>query len=108
MGIRSSARLADDGFPHNRGGIRDRYAWAHSRVKALHLKNGSVAKARNAAAGIAEGECFLSFGILGYRAGEWVTGTAMKGSWSVFTNVTGVQWNRASERKFFAGKYFYW
>ncbi len=48
--------LVDDGSPDNSGMICDEYAQKDDRIKVIHKENGGVAKARNDAIDIANGE----------------------------------------------------
>lgn len=64
--------LVDDGSPDNCGVICDRYADADSRIQVIHLQNGGVAKARNAALDKANGEYLLFVDSDDYIAPELV------------------------------------
>lgn len=52
--------LVDDGSPDNCGAICDSYASGDYRIKVLHLENGGVSRARNAALDIAKGK-YIAF-----------------------------------------------
>lgn len=64
--------LVDDGSPDNCGAICDRYASVDSRIQVIHVQNGGVAKARNAALDRARGEYLLFVDSDDYIAAELV------------------------------------
>ncbi|MDR1477039.1 MAG: glycosyltransferase [Rickettsiales bacterium] len=84
--------LVDDGSKDGTGALCDEYARSDGRVRALHQKNGGVAKARNAGVAMARGEYvgFVDaddwierkmFGVLYVRAAETKADIAMCDYW---------------------------